>query len=97
MTPILGIGRQRDHVARASVRGARPHAAPVAHDHQPQGAVRRLVGFDQLQQLTPELLGILRQRDVEELGIALNPCPVTLPCEEHAIGDAQRGEDAPAG
>jgi hypothetical protein len=39
----------------------------------------------------------LRERDVEGGGVARDACPVTFPREQHAVGDAQRGEHAPAG
>ena len=50
-----------------------------------------------IQKLAPNLLGIVGERDVECRAVPLDACPVAIPGEKHAIGDAHRGENSPAG
>ena len=59
LTPVLGVGGQGDHIARPAIRRAGPHAAAVAHYHQSQSGIEGAVGFHQLQQPPPHILGIL--------------------------------------
>ena len=96
VAPLLGFGGERDQVALAAVGWPGPHAAAIAHDHQTQRGVERAVGLDQFQQLARTCFGILRQRDVQRGGIALDAGPMALEGEQDAIGHAQRAEHSPA-
>ena len=97
LAPMFGIGGEGDHVARAAIRRAGPHASAVAHDHQPQGGVEGAVGFHQLQQPPVDSLGIVRKGHVHGGGVPRDPRPVAFEGEQDAIGHPQGAENSPPG
>ncbi len=95
--PFFGIGGERNYVCGTAGGRAGPHAAGVADNHKTEGCVAGVVGFNQLKQLAVDSLWRDGERDVESGGVAGDAGPVAVEGEEDAIGDADGGEDAPAG